>query len=223
MNKIFWVGDSTVQYNDYTTYPQTGIGQVFGLFCRPEWEIRNLAKNGQSSKSFWNGGLFDRALKEMSEGDYLFIQFGHNDEKIKPDGYTDPLTTYHDYLMKYVVAAKKAAAIPVLITPVARRHFMEDGKLEDSHRGYPGVMKKLAEQEHIMLVDLCESSKQLIEESGELKSREWFMYFPAGCYEHYKVGLKDNTHLRYTGAVRMAELIARQLMSCTEMIIKYEE
>ena len=81
MNKIFWAADSTVQTNDYTTYPQTGIGQVFPLFVKPEYQVCNHAKNGRSTKSFMDEGRLKAIEEKIGAGDFLFIQFGHNDEK----------------------------------------------------------------------------------------------------------------------------------------------
>ena len=81
MNRIFWAADSTVQTNDYTTYPQTGIGQVFPLFVKPEYQVSNHAKNGRSTKSFMDEGRLKAIEEKIGAGDFLFIQFGHNDEK----------------------------------------------------------------------------------------------------------------------------------------------
>lgn len=208
MNKIHWVGDSTVAYNDISTFPQTGIGQVFHLYCKREYEVIDYAKNGASSKSFYDSGLFTPVLEKMEEGDFLFIQFGHNDEKPNEDRHTDPYTSYHEYLMKYANVARERGVHPVFITPLSRRHFTEDGKIEDTHTEYPGAMIDLAKRENIAYIDLCEKSKQLLENTGDMDSRKLFVYFPAGSYRNYTEDKTDNTHLHYEGAVVMAGLIA---------------
>lgn len=211
MKKIVWVGDSTVAFNMAGTYPQTGIGQEFDRYIKREYVVLDFAKNGASSKSFYDAGRFEPAEAVLEEGDFLFIQFGHNDEKPKEDRHTDPYTTYQEYLMRYVNAAREAGAIPVLITPLSRRLFKEDGTIENSHGEYPAAVKQLAEREQIAVVDLTEKSRILYESVGDMDSRKWFMYFPAGTYENYSKDMTDNTHLHYEGAVKMAGLVAEGL------------
>ena len=99
MNTIFWAGDSTVQTNNYATYPQTGIGQVFSLFLREGYQVENHAKNGRSTKSFLDEGRLAVIEQRLGEGDFLFIQFGHNDEKSEdPSRYTDPFSSFMENL-----------------------------------------------------------------------------------------------------------------------------
>ncbi len=129
MITIYWAGDSTVQYNDITTYPQTGLGQVLGLYLKPEIQMKNYAKNGASSKSFYNGPRLPLIREGIQEGDFFFIEFGHNDEKPKPDRHTEPFTEFGQVLEQYVNIARDKGAHPVLITPLERRCFGEDGKL----------------------------------------------------------------------------------------------
>lgn len=217
MKQIFWVGDSTVAYNNILTFPQTGIGQVFHLYCKKEYRVSNYGKNGASSKSFYDSGLFGPIMESIKEGDYLFVQFGHNDEKPKPDRYTEPFTSYKEYLMKYVKYAREKKAYPMLITPLSRRLFKEDGTIEESHTDYPKAMIELAKEENIPYIDLCQSSKIVLEKAGDLSSREWFMYFPKGTYDNYKKDMTDNTHLHYKGAVVMAGLVAAEMRQLEEI------
>ncbi len=212
MKKLIWVGDSTVAFNGEGTFPQTGIGQEFDRYLKREYVVMDFAKNGASSKSFYDAGRFEPARRIMEKGDFLFIQFGHNDEKPKPDRHTDPYTTFQEYLMRYVDAAREKGAVPVLITPLSRRLFREDGTIQNSHGEYPGAVKALAEREKIAVIDLTEKSRMLYEKTGDQASRKWFMYFPAGMYEHYPKDMTDNTHLHYEGAVRMGGLVAEGLM-----------
>lgn len=208
MRKILWVGDSTAAFNYADTYPQTGIGQEFDRYIKRDYIVFDFAVNGKSSKSFYDEGLFAPAEAMMERNDFLFIQFGHNDEKPKPDRHTEPWTTYQEYLMRYAGAARNRGAVPVLITPLSRRLFREDGFIENSHGEYPAAVKALGEREHIAVIDLTGKSKHLYEKTGDMESRKWFMYFPAGSYENYTNDMQDNTHLRTEGAVRMAGLIA---------------
>lgn len=211
MNKILWVGDSTVAFNGADTWPQTGIGQEFDRYCKRDYIILDYGKNGASSKSFYDAGRFEPAIAAMEEGDFLFIQFGHNDIKNKEDRHTEPYSTYQEYLMRYVNAAREHGVHPVIITPLSRRIFQEDGTIEATHKDYPAAAKALGEREGIPVIDLTQKSSDLYERTGEPDSRKWFMYFPAGTYENYKEEKKDNTHLSCEGAVKMGGLIAEGL------------
>ncbi len=213
MNRIFWAGDSTVQTNDYSTYPQTGIGQVFPLFIKEAYCVENHAKNGRSTKSFMDEGRLKAIEERIGEGDFLFIQFGHNDEKsADPTRYTDPHTTYVDNLGIFIRVAKDHGAYPVLITPIERRCFEEDGTLgPGAHGEYVAGMKQAAEKYDVPLVDLYSMSREALVKAGEKNSRRWHMFFPAGEYTQHPEESRDNTHLRYEGAINYAGMIARGL------------
>ena len=134
--KIFYAGDSTCAHNDITTYPQAGLGQGLELYVKKEIKIHNHAMNGRSTKSFIDEGRLAVIEQEMSEGDFLLIQFGHNDEKeFDKARYTTPFGTYKEYLKIYIDAARKAGAIPVLITPLERRCFVDPWTLGTGAHG----------------------------------------------------------------------------------------
>lgn len=212
MDRIFWAGDSTAAWNGYDTFPQTGIGQGYQLYVRREAHIMNYAKNGSSTKSFIDDGLLAQIEEIISEGDFLYIQFGHNDEKQRPDRFTDPDTSYRENLAHMAEAARKKGAFPLFITPLYRRHFDDNGHVKEGvHLGYPDAMKALAARLGVPCVDLCERSRSLLEQAGDLPSRRWFMHLEPGRYENYPKGLKDDTHLHYEGAVKMAGLIAKEV------------
>lgn len=211
MKKIIWIGDSTVAFNRADTFPQTGMGQEFNRYCKQEIAVLDFAQNGASTKSFYNGGWFAPALAAMEEGDFLFIQFGHNDEKPDEERRTEPYTTYQEWLLRYINIAREHGVHPVLITPLSRRLFREDGTIESSHGEYPEAMTALGRQEGVPVIPLTEKSRLLYEQTGDQPSRRWFMYFPAGIYENYMEGKQDNTHLHCEGAVKMAGLVAEGL------------
>ncbi len=211
--RIFWAADSTVQTNDITTYPQTGIGQVFSLYVREGVTVCNHAKNGRSTKSFMDEGRLAVIDGQIGAGDFLFIQFGHNDEKTEdPARYTEPYSTYMENLETYIQVAQKHDACPVLITPLERRCFVDDRHLGmGAHSDYVAAMKHTAEKNHVALVDLYSMSRCALKKAGEPESRRWYMYFDANVYKNYPEGKKDNTHLRHEGAVMYAGLIAKGL------------
>lgn len=213
MATIFWAGDSTVQYNNITTYPQTGIGQVFHLFLKPEVKIENHAKNGRSTKSFIDEFRLPAIYDKITEGDFLFIQFGHNDEKKEdPDRYTEPFSDYMINLEKFVNVARNKKAIPVLITPLERRCFTDEKTLGPGEHGdYVEAMKRTAEKLDVALIDLNSMSRAEMTRVGAEASRSWYMHIPEGKYPYHMEGLTDNTHLQYAGAVVYGGCIARGL------------
>lgn len=213
MRKIFWAGDSTVQTNKAMTYPQTGIGQVFSLYTKDDVCVENHAKNGRSTKSFIDEGRLKAIDDAIGEGDFLFIQFGHNDEKKHdPSRYTEPFSSFMENLETYIQVARKHCAYPVLITPLERRCFVDEKHLGlGEHSDYVAGMKQTAEKCNVPLIDLYSMSRQELKRVGELASRRWYMYFDEGEYATYPEGKKDNTHLRYDGAVMYAGLIAKSL------------
>lgn len=205
--RVYWIGDSTVHFNHIDTWPQCGMGQELEVYLRPWVRVFNYAENGRSTKSFWDQGLFEPVRKALEPGDFLFIQFGHNDPKIEdPTRYVTP-EEYRSNLLRYANIARAAGALPVLITPLTRRRF-ENDVLTVSHGPYPDAMRALAREENIPLIDLTASSRELVQRMGEEASRELYMYFPAGLYPNYPGGSQDNTHLRYAGALRFAGLVA---------------
>ena len=119
MNAIYYIGDSTVQFNKIDTYPQTGMSQVLSLFTAEGVTVHPHGKNGRSTKSFLDEGRFEPVRQSLSEGDFLLIQFGHNDEKIQdPSRYTQPFGEYQENLRYFIGEARKKGAYPVLITPL---------------------------------------------------------------------------------------------------------
>ena len=209
MTTIFWAGDSTVQYNDILTFPQTGIGQVMNLFLKPEVRVENHAKNGRSTKSFIDESRLTPIYDRITAGDFLFIQFGHNDEKNDPLRYTDPQTTFKENLRTFIDIARNAGAYPLLITPLYRRLFAEEGKLVDNtHLTYPQAMLEVGRECDVPVIDLCTMSRRKIEKAGDMVSRKWFMHLAPGEFPNFPDGKTDNTHLQYAGAVAFAELIA---------------
>ena len=213
MATIFWAGDSTVQYNNITTYPQTGIGQVFHLFLKPEVKIENHAKNGRSTKSFIDESRLPAIYDKITEGGFLFIQFGHNDEKKEdPDRYTEPFSDYMINLEKFVNVARNKKAIPVLITPLERRCFTDEKTLGPGEHGdYVEAMKRTAEKLDVALIDLNSMSRAEMTRVGAEASRSWYMHIPEGKSPYHMEGLTDNTHLQYAGAVVYGGCIARGL------------
>jgi lysophospholipase L1-like esterase len=222
-SKIYLIGDSTCHTNNFDTFPQVGWGQVIGEYINSHYEVINLAQNGRSTKSFIDEGLFKPCEKSIAKGDYLFIQFGHNDEKTDEARHTDPFTTYQENLLFFVNIAKNVGAIPVLLSSIYRRHFDEKGVIEENcHLDYPKAMEELASKEDVIYIDMCELTKQKLVELGVDASKELFMNFDKNIYPNYPEGKEDNTHLREKGARMVCELLVKELAknSITSKILK---
>ena len=210
---IFWAGDSTVQYNSILTYPQAGMGQALHLYLKPEVKVCNHAVNGRSTKSFIDQGRLEKIKEQIGAGDFLFIQFAHNDEKESdPARYTTPFGSYADNLEVFIDAALERKAHPILITPIERRCYESDGKLGPGmHAEYVKAMKHVAAKRGVPCIDLYTKSREILNELGPDEAKRLHVVVPAGVYPHFPDGKDDETHLCYEGAVRYCGVIANGL------------
>jgi lysophospholipase L1-like esterase len=220
---IHMIGDSTMaNKSNPEKNPEHGWGQVLGGFFDENVTVRNAAVNGRSSKSFIDEGRWDAVLKEVKSGDYVFIQFGHNDQKNKdPKRYTNPYTGYRRNMVKYVTETRAKGGIPVLFTSIVRRNFNESGVLEDTHGAYPFVVRYVADKYDVPLVDLQLKSEDFLISLGQEKSKELYMWIEPGKYEMYPEGRQDNTHFTEKGAKDMARLAVEGLKENKLEITKY--
>jgi lysophospholipase L1-like esterase len=200
MQKIYYIGDSTVAFNKIHTYPQTGISQGLPLYLKEDVQVISLAKNGRSTKSFLDEGLFVPVQQGMGQGDFLFIQFGHNDEKDDPARHTDANGSFRDNLRYFINEARKRGAYPILITPIARRLFNENGQFKPgSHGAYPEAVRQVGAEENVPVADLTDLTENYLAQLGDEASKPLFVW------------PKDNTHLKAEGAVKMAGFLAAEL------------
>ena len=212
MPTIFWAGDSTCQQNYMNTYPQTGIAQVFDRFTkRGEVTVSNHAINGRSTKSFLDEGRLVPIYDRMEAGDFLFIQFGHNDEKEQDAArYAAAFGDYAVNLEKFVNAARNKGAIPVIITPCCRRLFSGNTPAY-RHTDWAESARQTAARLGVACVDLTAMSEALVQSTGIEESRRLYMCLEPGAYPNFPDGQNDNSHLRPEGAMAYAGLIAGAL------------
>lgn len=210
--RIFLIGDSTMADKSLIGNPERGWGQVFPMFFTEDVEIENHARNGRSTKSFLAEGRWQTLLEKLQAGDYVFIQFGHNDSK-KEDStrFADARTSYRDNLIRFIKETRSKQAIPVLLTPVTRRSFDTKGVLVDKHGEYPVVVREVAASEKVELIDMHRQSMQLVERMGAAASKDLFLQIKPGLYSALINGKDDNTHFTFTGARMMAALAAEGL------------
>ncbi|AFC29177.1 G-D-S-L family lipolytic protein [Paenibacillus mucilaginosus 3016] len=204
---LFLAGDSTVTDSSGKGFPFSGWGQMLPCFFRHDVAVANHAAGGRSSKSFIAEGRLAAIEEELKEGDYLFIQFGHNDQKWDEPRHTDPATTYPEHLRRYIDAARSRKAVPVLVTSVHRRYFDDSGKLKNTHDAYLDAVRQLAEEEAVALIDLAEKSRRLFEELGPEGTKSIFLWGGPGEWMNYAGGIQDNTHFQERGSLRIAELV----------------
>src|SRR4051812_16166629 len=155
--KVWLIGDSTMANKEIKAYPETGWGMPFSVFFDSTVEVDNRAKNGRSTKSFITEGLWKPVLDNLQEGDYVLIQFGHNDEVKTKATYTTE-EEFSKNLERYVTESRNKKAIPILITPVARRKFDAEGKIEGTHEVYSALVRAVAEKNGVLLIDLDKKS-----------------------------------------------------------------
>lgn len=172
---LFIAGDSTAAIKGAGEKPMTGWGEYLHGYFGISVRIENRAINGRSTKSFITDGRLEDILKDFKAGDYLFIQFGHNDEKKEdPLRYTDPDTEYRRNLIQYIEAARQLGGTPVLLTSVSRRRFNSDGELDPLAVGaYPEAMKQVAEETHTPLLDIFAASQVLYRSLGVEESKSY--------------------------------------------------
>jgi len=209
---IWMCGDSTMSIKEKKAYPETGWGMPFVYFWDSTTVIENLAKNGRGTSSFRNEGLWQTVLDKASEADYVFIQFGHNDEVPTKKTYTTEVE-FKNNLKQYVIEAKGRKAIPILLTPMARRKFDVNGKIEGTHDVYSQIVRDVAKEEKVILFDMDKITQQLYQQFGVENSKLLFMHLRPGEHPNYPDGKEDNTHFNELGARLIAQLVLREIKS----------
>ena len=210
---IHLVGDSTMaEKNISNGSPERGWGMMFKNFLDDQVDVNNQAQNGRSTKSYIDLGLWRLTLADVAPGDYVFIQFGHNDSKQDDSTrYAAPWGAYQDNLRRFVVDVRKKGATPVLLTPVARRWF-KDGKLDrNCHGDYPAAMTAVAEEMGVTLLDITTPTLDWIESLGDEASRPYFMNLEPGKYACCPDGKIDNTHTVASGARKVTEIVCDRI------------
>ncbi|POX46762.1 rhamnogalacturonan acetylesterase [Streptomyces sp. Ru71] len=201
---LYIAGDSTAAQKYSDAAPETGWGMALPFFVHKELVVANHAMNGRSSRSFVDEGRLDAILSVIRPGDLLLVQFAHNDQKAAdPTRYTEPWTTYREYLRRYVDGARRRGARPVLATPVERRRFDAAGNAQPTHGDYPAAMRALAEEEGVALLDVQALSLALWQRLGVEETKTYF---------NWTATEQDNTHFNPPGAIAVARLVARELL-----------
>lgn len=235
---VFMIGDSTMANKLLSKENQErGWGQMLPMYLTGPVKVDNHAVNGRSSKSFINEGRWDKVMEKLRPGDYVIIQFGHNDEKPKADRHTDPGSTFDDNLRKFVNEARSKGATPILMNSIVRRNFPDqngiaaeetDDKqksveawkvdnpaegeiLVDTHGDYIVAPRNVARELAVFFVDMNSATHELVQNLGTERSKALFMWIPENTYEFCPKGKIDNTHLNIKGAIQVAGLAVDRL------------
>lgn len=223
--RILCLGDSIMQYNDFSTFPQTGWVQELTRFFSVNTQWLNFARNGRSTKSFIDEGRFMRVMAEAQKGDFALIQFGHNDEKSSdPTRFTscEKGAAFRKNLSYFVRELRSKGVMPVLLTPMARRMF-ENTQIINSHSEYPQAIIETAAEENVPCIDMNKLTMEFLAKCGEVASRRFYMNFDADLYENYPEGKSDNSHLRPEGANAFSKIAAREIKKIVENFPEYAE
>jgi Lysophospholipase L1 and related esterases len=215
---IFLCGNSTVvdQDND----PWCGWGQMFPSFFKKDVAIANYAESGEAANTFISARRLEKLLTKMKKGDFLFMEFGHNDQKQKGDG-IGPWGSYQKALQKYIDEARKHGAFPVIVTSMHRRNFDADGKVINTLGEYPEAARQLAQKNHVPLIDLNAMSKILYEAWGPEQSVKAFVHYKAGTFAGQTNDLADNTHFNAYGGYELSKCIVEGCIADKLDFVKY--
>ncbi|MBJ2187878.1 MAG: pectin esterase [Muribaculaceae bacterium] len=202
------IGDSTMATKKLDGQnPERGWCHVLPGFFTEDVVVDNHAVNGRSTKTFLSEGRWDVVMDSIRPGDYVFIQFGHNDASDKGERATVAGGDFDENLRRYVRDTRSKGGIPVLFTPIARRKFMK-GELVDTHGKYVQSVKDVAKELDVVCIDLNASTTDWIKDLGDEASKPYFMHIPAGTVPLHPDGKKDNTHLNVAGARVVAGMAA---------------
>lgn len=219
---VFLAGDSTMAPKLETKRPETGWGEHLQKhFDESRVRVENHAMNGRSTRTFISENRWQALADKLRAGDFVFIQFGHNDgAKDKVDRYTPP-DDYRRNLERFITEVRAKGGTPVLLTPVMRRRFDKAGAFQDSHGEYPDIVRRVAAEQKVALIDMHRMSEKVLVKYGPEDSRKLFLKLKAGENPNYPQGVDDNTHFSPFGADIMAGLAVEGIRGQNLGLAKY--
>jgi lysophospholipase L1-like esterase len=188
-------------------------------FFRPGVVVANHAESGETLKAFIGERRLAKVSSTMQKGDYLFIEFAHNDQK-PGSSHVEPFTTYKEYLERYIAEARARGATPMLVTSMHRRTFDSTGAVVNTLGDYPEAMRQTAVEQHVSLIDLNRMSKQFYEALGPERSRKAFVHYPAGTYPGQTSALADDTHFNNYGAYELARMVVEGIRTADSSLAR---
>lgn len=191
-------------------FPETGWGMPFVYFWDTSVTVINKAQNGASTRTFREDGLWQSIVQQAEAGDYVFFQFGHNDEVPTKKSYTTR-EEFKNNLKRFISETRSKNAIPILLTPVARRKFDSTGLTEDTHDVYAGLVRCVADDENVILIEHNQKSLALYQQLGMEQSKLLFLHLRKTEHPNYPDGKEDNTHFSELGARLVAQLVLNEI------------
>jgi lysophospholipase L1-like esterase len=207
--KVWMIGDSTMANYETNRAPLAGWGMPFVYFFDSTVIVDNRARGGRSTRTFISEGRWQPIADSMQEGDYVLMQFGHNDEA-KEEKYKDRYTPVPDYrsnLIKFITETRYKNANPVIITPVTRMRFDKEGIQQETHKEYTTAAREVGNEYKVPVIDLDARSRELLQKLGPVNSKLLFMQLDSLEHPNYPGGQKDNTHFNDYGARIIAQLV----------------
>ena len=207
---VYLIGDSTCATKDLAKQnPERGWGHMFQPLFDADVIVENHAMNGRSTRSFRDEGRWDPIFEKLQPGDYVFIEFGHNDQKVNTVRFSTP-DEYAENLRRYIRETREKGATPILLTPIVRRNFVE-GVLTDTHGDYLPACRRVAAEEQVAFIDAEQITQQWVSALGDEPSRSYFMWIEPGTSPLRPDGFQDNTHLNVRGARTLARMLVAEL------------
>jgi DNA sulfur modification protein DndE len=215
--RVFLIGDSTMADKLQADFPETGWGMPFSHLFNDAVEVQNHAYNGRSTKSFRTEGRWKKVFQQIKKGDYVLIQFGHNDAKASDTSrYAAAQTDFRENLTRYVAETRSKGGIPILLTPTQRRKFDSTGVFVDQHADYPAVVREVAIREKVLLIDIEKESKKYISSEGPEGAKKMFLHYPVGIFKKFMKGVADDTHFSPFGAMKISDMVAAAIFASNE-------
>ncbi|WP_339898606.1 rhamnogalacturonan acetylesterase [uncultured Gilvimarinus sp.] len=209
--QVFMAGDSTMSIKEVKDYPETGWGVPFSYFFADNIVVDNRARNGRSTRTFKSEGRWQGIMDALQPGDYVFIQFGHNDQsEHKKDRYTPP-ADFSKNLEGFVADVRGKKAEPILLTPITRRYFNEQGVIDPTHGVYADLVREVAASQKVTLLDMEAITREYFQAMGDEFSALRFMHIAPDLHPNYPIGVTDDTHLNHLGAREVAQLVLTEL------------
>lgn len=209
--RVFMAGDSTMSIKPVAAWPETGWGMPFSILFDDTVQVDNRAMNGRSTRTFISEGRWGAIVENLQPGDYVFIQFGHNDQSShKPDRYTPP-ADFAANLTRFISDVRTKKAEAVLLTPISRRYFSEDGSIKPTHPVYADLVREVAKKTDVVFIDMEAISRQYLSALGDSHSKLRFMHLAPGVHPNYPRGVTDDTHLNELGAREVAQQVLAEL------------
>ena len=215
---VFLAGNSTVVDQDYE--PWASWGQMIPRFFNEHICFANYAESGERADTFIQAGRLKKALSQMKKGDYMLIEFGHNDQKLKGPG-KGAYYFFATQLKTFVDEVRLHGGIPIFVTPTQRRSFDTDGRIVETHEDYPDAMRWVARREGVPVIELHDMTRTLYEAMGTENSKKAFVHYPAGTYPGQDKKLEDNTHFNPYGAYEIAKCVIEGMKQLKLPIVKY--